>query len=73
MKIVKIDLQDGKHIEVIVGNEKDEVELTSLIEWLYGARLSAINIAKMAIESDEAGVKIPANILHAAQEIEVTY
>lgn len=56
MKIVKIDLQNGKFIDVVVESSEAEGQLTDLLTWYAAARselLEAINDIRNTGEVDK--------------------
>lgn len=43
MKVIKIDLQDGKFIDVVVDSHDAHIQLTDLLNWYETARKELID------------------------------
>ena len=53
MKIIKIDLQDGKFIDVVVASSEAHNQLTDLLMWYESARKELIEAVDDARKSGE--------------------
>ena len=53
MKIIKIDLQDGKFIDVAVASDEEHGQLTDLLNWYETARKELVEAVDDARKSGE--------------------
>ena len=53
MKVIKIDLQDGKFVDVVVENEDAASQLEALLSWYESARKELVEAVDGARKSGE--------------------